>query len=155
MLEQILRELKNYFIREVWVGDFKISSGTIDVDFLKENQYFKIAGSIFNDGVYKYPVSDLQDEEFTGEIWAMAVPPAVIALSEEVEQWCTDNAELLKSPYMSESFGGYSYSRGSGSGASGATVPAGWKDMFASRMNEWKKVRYEFVIKRNDYVQDS
>ena len=41
MLEQILRSIKDYFIKEVWSGHFYIVDGNLsDVDFLKEGQYF-------------------------------------------------------------------------------------------------------------------
>lgn len=155
MLEQILRELKNYFIREVWVGTFTISDGAIDLDFLQKDQYFRIAGSVFNDGVHKYPAEGLADETFSGEVWAMAVPPAVIALSEEIETWCEENKEALNSPFVSESFGGYSYSKGTGGASSGFSAPITWKEAFASRLNPWRKARYEFTIRRNDYLRDS
>lgn len=155
MLEQILMEIKNFFIREVYVGNFSIESGSISVDFLQNGQYFKIHGSVFNDGVYQYPVDSLTDEEFTGEVWAMAVPPAVIALSEEISDWNTKNADALNSPYLSESFGGYSYSKASSTGSGGSSVPATWKEAFATRLNAWRKVRYESSIRRHDYVRNA
>lgn len=153
MLEELLRTLKNYFIREVYVGKFSIESGTISVDFLQNGQYFKIHGSVFNDGVYQYPIDSLTDEEFTGEIWAMAVPSAVIALSEEIADWNAKNADVLSSPYLSESFGGYSYSKATSTTGSGASVPATWKEAFATRLNSWRKIQYESSIRRYDYVR--
>lgn len=150
MLEQILRVIKNYFITEVYAGTFNISDGSLSADFLKQGQYFKIEGSILNDGVYQYPVTGLLDETFDGEIWAMAVPPSVIALSEEIQAWCEKNKEVLDSPFTSESFGGYSYSKGTGGGGSGISAPITWKEAFASRLNTWRKVRYESPIRSND-----
>ena len=153
MLEQILRAIKNYFIVKVYDGTFSIENGTIIAEFLKEGQYFKIDGSILNDGVYQYPASELKDEEFTGEIWAMAVPNAVIALADEIEAWCEKNKDVLDSPYVSESFGGYSYSKGTGGGSSGISAPITWKEAFASRLNQWRKVRYESPIRGNDKLR--
>lgn len=156
MLEQILREIKNYFIHEVWTGDFSIESGALDVDFLLDGQYFKIQGSIFNDGVHQYPASDLKDEEFNGEIWALAVPPSIISLAEEVADWNNKNEAVLKSPYTSESFGGYSYSKASSSSnGRGNSTGVTWKSVFADRLNEWRKIRYESAVGRYDYVRDS
>lgn len=156
MLEQILREIKNYFIREVWSGNFSIESGALDVDFLLDGQYFKIQGSIFNDGVYQYPASDLKDEEFEGEIWALAVPPSVISLAEEVTDWNTANDAVIKSPYTSESFGGYSYSKASSSSrGNGESAGVTWKSVFADKLNEWRKIRYESAIRRYDYMRNS
>ena len=102
------------------------------LDFLQDGQYFRILGSVYNDGVYQYPAV-LTDEVFEGQIWAMRVPPAFIALSGEIDEYITKNAE---SPYTSESFGGYSYTKATGE--SGA--PLTWRDVFASRLNAWRKL---------------
>ena len=155
MLEQVLRVIKNYFIVEVYTGTFNISDGSLSVDFLQNGQYFKIQGSIFNDGVHQYPTTDLTDENFNGEIWAMAVPPAVIALSEEIEAWCEKNKDVLDSPFTSESFGGYSYSKGTGGGSSGISAPITWKEAFASRLNTWRKIRYESPVRSNESMYNS
>ena len=136
MLEQVLRHLNNYFIVKdgVHKGTFEVSSGTLDLDFLQNGQYFRIVGSVFNDGVYQYPASKLTDEVFDGEIDAMAVPKAVIDLSTEVGAWCTNNPP---SAYVSEAFGGYSRTRAV-SGGTGA--PATWEDVFRTRLNAWRKL---------------
>lgn len=142
MLTELCAELRNYFLRDreadIHYGEYTISGGSIDLPFLLEGQYFRIVGSVLNDGVYQYPASDLTDEEFSGAVWAMAVPPAVIALSEEIEAWNTANADALASPYTSESFGGYSYTKASGSSASGGAYS--WKDQFASRLSKWRRL---------------
>ena len=153
MLEQILRYLKNYFIVEVWTGTFVIESGSIDVDFLKEGQYFRICGSIFNDGVYRYPAEDLKDEVFDGEVWALAVPNEIISISEEAEVVYQKNKDVFDSPFNSESFGGYSYTKGGNS--SGASGRAAAIRGFADQLDSWRKIRYEFVIRRNDYLHNS
>ena len=120
-----------------------------------DGQYFKISGSLFSDGVYKYPASDLLDEEFSGEVWALAVPSAVVSLSQEIDDWVTVNDAILKSPYTSESFGGYSYSKPAAGGGSGGSGGVTWESVFADRLREWRKVRYESTIRRHDYVRDS
>ena len=102
------------------------------LDFLQDGQYFRILGSVYNDGVYQYPAV-LTDEVFEGQIWAMRVPPAFIALSGEIDEYIAKNAE---SPYTSESFGGYSYTKATGE--SGA--PLTWREAFASRLNAWRKI---------------
>ncbi len=139
MLEQVLDYIHNYFERDIVRGKFTISSGSIELSFLQEEQYFRIVGSVFNDGIHQYPASDLKDEVFEGEIWAMAVPPSVIALVSEIESWNT-NFGNNSSPYVSESFGGYSYTKGTGRTSSGASTPIGWKDVFASTLNQWRKI---------------
>ena len=138
MLTEICAELRNYF--EVpngrHFGKFEISGGSIALlDFLQDGQYFRIIGSVFNDGVHQYPVPDLTDEVFNGAVWAMAVPPAVIDLASEIEEY--NNSDAGKpSPFTAESFGGYSYTKATD--ASGA--PIGWQKAFASRLNQWRKL---------------
>lgn len=141
MLTELCAELKNYFLRDqsrdIHSGTFDISEGSIELPFLIDGQYFRIVGSILNDGVYCYPAYNLADETFTGAIWAMAVPPAVVSLADEIENWTSANAETLNSPYTSESFGGYSYSKASGTNGSGAYS---WRDHFASRLSKWRRL---------------
>ena len=113
ILTEICAELRNYF--EVpngrHFGTFTISGGSIaPLDFLQEGQYFRIIGSVFNDGVYQYPATSLTDEVFEGAVWAMAVPPTLIALSAEIEEYNKIDAGK-PSPFTSESFGGYAYTK--------------------------------------------
>jgi hypothetical protein len=138
MLTELLAEIRNYF--EVpngrHFGTFTISGGSIaPLDFLQEGQYFRIIGSVFNDGVHKYGETKLTNETFDGAVWAMAVPPSVIALSEEIKAYNESDAGKA-SPYTSESFGGYSYTKATDSDGS----PISWKKAFASRMNAWRKL---------------
>lgn len=143
MLTELCAELKNWFDRDQpkWYGQFNIENGAIELD-LQDGQYFRIIGSVFNDGVHQYPADDLTDETFCGAVWAMAVPPAVIALSAEIDAWQTQYDAVLKSPYTSESFGGYSYTRASGGSSGGVSndTPS-WQSTFASRLNQWRKIR--------------
>ena len=134
MLEEILARVNNYFVVDIKKGGYEISNGTISLPFLKTNQYFRIRGSLFNDGVYKYPVANLTDESFEGEIWAMAVPPAVIALSTTIQAWTAENPQAA---YTSESFGGYSYSKATNAQTG---LSATWQDVFRSELNRWRKI---------------
>lgn len=131
-MDRVLAHLHNYFEVDKQKGRFAISDHSIVLPFLSSGQYFRIIGSIFNDGVYEYPCTSLKDESFDGEIWALAVPPAVIALSARIAQWEEDNGA---SPFASESFGGYSYSKATSDG-----VPIGWKTAFRSELNQWRKI---------------
>lgn len=136
MLEQLLRHLKKYFVAKKYYGIFKVEEGSITLPSLIEGQYFRIIGSVFNDGIYQYPVSTLTDEEFDGAIWALAIPPEVITLSEEIKKWQEQYGASANSPYQSESFGGYSYTAKSKNDGKNFT----WKDVFADRLNEWRKL---------------
>ena len=147
MLTELCQELRNWFVREKHFGTFTIENGELSIlsDFLLENQYFRIVGSVFNDGVHKYPDDELVDETFAGSIWAMAVPPSVIALCDEIEAWQDKYGAIdgqAMSPYSSESFGGYSYSKSSGGSSSGSGSGGGvsWKSVFGDRLNRWRKI---------------
>lgn len=141
MLEQIMDFIHNYFVKERYTGTFEIVDGRLSIDFLQNNQYYKIIGSVFNDGVHQYPSDDLTDETFTGQIWAMAVPPTFIALCAEIDDWMSKYGDAVMSPYSSESFGGYSYTKASGTGARGEALPgATWQSVFGSRLNHWRKL---------------
>ena len=139
MLEQLLRHLKNYFVAEKYFGVYKIEKGSITLPFLFEGQYFRIIGSVFNDGIYQYPVSTLTDEEFDGAIWALAIPPEIINLADEIKQWQEQYGASANSPYQSESFGGYSYTAKSNNTEENNGSYT-WKDAFASRLHVWRKI---------------
>ena len=135
-LTNLCAELRNYFETKKRFGTFTISGGSISPsDFLQDGQYYRIVGSVFNDGVHRHPAHDLTDETFDGAVWAMAVPPAVVELAAEIEEYNKSDAGKA-SPYTSESFGGYSYTKATD--ASG--TPIGWQKAFASRLNKWRKL---------------
>ena len=138
IITEICAELRNYF--EVpngrHFGKFEISGGSIaPLDFLQDGQYFRIVGSVFNDGVYQYPATSLTDEVFEGAVLAMSLPPDLIALTAEIEEYNKSDAGK-PSPFTSESFGGYAYTKATD--ASGA--PIGWQKAFASRLSKWRKL---------------
>ena len=141
MLTELCQEVRNWFVRDVHSGTFEIEGGTITADFLVPGQYYRIVGSIFNDGVHQFGNEPLKDEEFDGAVWAMAIPEPVVELSNEIDEWrkkyeAPDGQAM--SPYMQESFDGYSYNKGSAS--SGNSSFSGWKTAFASRLNMWRKI---------------
>lgn len=139
MLEQVLRHLNNWFLVEIREGTFTVENGSITLPFLLTNQYFCIVGSVFNDGLHQYPAVDLTDETFTGSVWALAVPKAVVTLSEDIAAWEEKNGEAVASPYQSESFGGYSYTKRSAGSDSGTLN--GWQGAFKGRLNDWRKLK--------------
>lgn len=150
MLQQICGYIHNYFIKVAKVSNYEIVNGMISLDFVKEGQRFWITNSDLNDGVYTYHESGitndddteaagLKDETFAGTICALAVPPAVIALSDEINAWVVKNGEAVESPYQSENvIGVYSYTKATGGSGAGGTI--GWQDVFKDRLNEYRKV---------------
>ena len=152
MLNQICENICNYFIQERLEGRFEIQDGMISLPLL-DGQRFLIQGSALNDGMYTYHdtgiKSDddktlavgLQDESFDGTVCALAVPPAVVALSAEISAWVDANKESQNSPYTSESvLGVYSYTKATGGHGAGGTV--GWTDVFADKLKRWRKVAF-------------
>lgn len=137
MLTELCAELRNYFVVEIHEGRFTINGGEIaPLDFIQENQYFRIVGSVFNDGVYQYTADlKLTDEIFSGSVWAMAVPPTLIALAEDIKKY-NESDEAKPSAYTSESFGGYSYSKATDENG----APMGWKKVFASRLKPFRRI---------------
>lgn len=141
MLEAVLQHLNNWFLVPdgVHAGEFTVQNGQLTLPFLQTGQYFRVVGSVFNDGLHQYPAVDLTDETFTGTVWALAVPKAVTDLSGEIEAWQEKNGEAVASPYQSESFGGYSYTKRSAGNDSGTLN--GWQDAFRGRLNDWRKLK--------------
>ena len=140
MLEQVLMHLKNWFLVPggIHEGTYTIEDGGITLPFLANGQYFRICGSVFNDGLHQYPSGDLRNETFDGSVWALAIPRTVIELAAEIESWETKNGDAARSPFASESFGGYSYSKATDNSASGGAVT--WQTAFRSRLNAWRKL---------------
>ena len=140
MLEQVLGDIRNWFVVDggIHSGTFTIEDGGITLPFLANGQYFRIIGSVFNDGVYQYPSANLVDEKFSGAIWALAIPPAVVDLADEIGAWQEKNGEASASPYQSESFGGYSYSKATDSASGGAVT---WQSVFKRQLSAWRKIR--------------
>ena len=141
-LTDLCAELNNHFEQLRIYGEFEISNNSIDLsDYnVHEGQYIRIVGSVFNDGVYTYPFppdETFVDETFNGSVWAMAVPSAVIAKMEEINQWLEENQSALNSPYQSESFGGYSYTKKSGDEGDNAN----WQSHFHKTLDRWRKLR--------------
>ena len=147
MLTEVCQYLKNWFNRKPngsdypkWDGEFTIDNGALDGVELAEDQYFRIMGSLFNDGVHRQG-EPLIDETFTGAVWSMGVPPVVETLAEDIETWVdkyggADSPAM--SPYSSESFGGYSYSKQAS--ASGGESAATWQAVFSARLAPWRKI---------------
>ena len=83
MLSEICAYLRNWFDKNQpkTFGEIVIENGSLSTDCqLKPNQYFRIIGSTFNNGVYKNDSNlTLTDEVFNGAVWAMACPPDFIS----------------------------------------------------------------------------
>lgn len=142
MLESVLMYLNNWFVVSITKDTFTIEGGSIELPSLSLGQYFRIVGSLFNDGVYQYNEEiKLTDETFDGEIWALAVPKMVLNITHQIENWEEKNAG--KEGFTSESFAGYSYSKSTNSRG----VAVGWQDVFATQLAPYRKMSgtYQFA----------
>lgn len=132
-LTELCQELHNWFETKKFIGRFTIEKSKICGNFkIANGQYFRIIGSVFNDGIYKYPAENLIDETFDGAIWAMAIPQSIVKLAKEIADWNEKYGDVLNSPYTSESFKGYSRTK--------AEVGISWKTAFKDKLNRWRKV---------------
>lgn len=149
-LERVLRYLNNWFVlpngiyrgtvtlsadRPVGAG-FPPNASAFVPPLDPSARHFRIIGSAKNDGIVKSE-QWLSSETFTGEIWALAIPNAVLALACDVSEWCGKYGAAAASPFVSESFGGYSYSKGAQGGGSSA---GGWQQAFAAELRPWRKI---------------
>ena len=150
MLTILCEYLRNWFDDECrkFIGTITIADGVISIRNTniepKNGQYFRVIGSVFNDGVHQYPDADMTDEVFEGAVWEMKVPKEVVILAREIEEWQTKYGRVnspAMSPYNSESFAGYSYSKSTGpAGANGTESSTSWQSVFRSRLNLWRKL---------------
>ena len=148
-MDELCGFVRNYFLKDykdpakyIHADHYTISNGTIQaLPFLVNGQWFRIKGSRLNDGVYQYPATNkLKNEEFDGAIWEMYVPADFEALLTEINTWLTANADALNGPFQSESFGGYSYSRGYVSKGDGSVVAPGWQLQFSTRLSRFRRL---------------
>ena len=152
LLEEVCQSIRNYFCDyyrgDVCTGEFEIVNGEIKgvngskTPVIYSGMYYRIVGSRLNNGIFLAGTDTPTDEEtFDGEIWLMRIPAAFLALVAEIKEWQTKNGgadSANMSPFASESFGGYSYSKG-GSNAGGGTSVS-WQSQYASRLNAWRKI---------------
>lgn len=132
MLEQLLTYLHNWFRVQDAVdgkhpGTYTVENDSIVLPFLQDGQYFRIIGSIFNDGLYVYgseTIADedrnevqLHDETFNGSVWALyTMPKDVFQGAKDLQTIYDKTVELVGNVsidgFTSESFAGvYSYSK--------------------------------------------
>lgn len=149
MLDAVCREIKNYFsdTEDRFIGDYAIIDGKITPPIvIQEGQYYRIVGSVFNDDVYIAGQEELIDENtFHGSIWLMRPPKKFLQLVKDIGDWQEKYGginSVIMSPYSSESFGGYSYSKStSGGGSTDAQNGVTWQSVFADRLAPYRRTR--------------
>lgn len=134
MLYEVMKSLKCIpkFARKKYFDTYVIKNGSVNLPFV-DGQYFLVEGSMFNDGVYQYPTTELKTESFEGCITALAIPKDFLQLVEDIEKYKRDNPETA---LVSESFGGYSYTKATDTSGN----PASWQSVFSKRLNAWRMI---------------
>jgi hypothetical protein len=147
LLEQVLGHIHNWFVRDVITASrCAITDGALPSSIsskLFDGQWYVISGSYLNDGLHRNDgTEELEDETFSGTIALLAIPRPLLQIVAEIGEW-QDSAvrKVLDGPYASESFGGYSYTLKSDSGAnSGSGGLTGWRLAFRDRLNQYRKM---------------
>ena len=104
-------------------GTETVSSRVIDIRYhgLDQNKYFSA-----KDAYEKYKRG-------------ISLPKAFLKIVSDITEWQNKNSQIVESPYTSESFGGYSYTKSTGSGSNAGGV-LGWRDIFRARLNAYRRI---------------
>lgn len=145
VLEDILGHIHNWFdgnIAPIVVTGCEIANGELPESVsILSGAWYRIQGSVLNDGLHLSPSTDLSDETFDGTITILTIPRPLLRLAEEISDWQALYGEATNSPYASESFGGYTYTmRGASSSQGGSGGLTGWREVFSDRLNQWRKM---------------
>lgn len=147
ILEQVLYHIHNWFVYDtIDMGHCEIAGGSLPASIsIPDGAWYRIQGSLLNDGLHQHPATDLTDETFDGTITVCAIPKALLNVVDDIADWIdhynTASEKLQDSPFASESFGGYSYSiRSDLTANNGSGGLTGWQAEFASRLNPWRKI---------------
>lgn len=136
-LFEVCASVRNFFAadHEKHEGFFSVRNGQIVPSlYVAGANYIRVFGSAKNDGIHSLDETLVDEDGFKGMIWVMRVPEDFLKLVGKIEKWESENAKILESPYTSESFGGYSYSKDTAGASS-------WQAKFKSRLDVYRKVR--------------
>lgn len=144
-LNAVMGTCKNWFVRMTRTGDFAITGGILTgaEGLLMPGQYYRIIGSVFNDSVHRYggygaADDTLTDEAFSGRVDALAPPPDFLQLASEIADWQDKYGAAAASPFVSESFGGYAYTKASDVTQDGGA--GGWQAAFRAKLARYRKI---------------
>jgi hypothetical protein len=145
ILEEVLDHIHNHFERDSQsfpVTDCAIENGSLPESVqIPSGAWYMIDGSWLNDGLHLHPATDLADEVFSGTITVMRIPRPLLRVVEDISAWQLANGAAADSPYQSESFGGYTYTKKSDSASqNGSGGLTGWRLAFRDRLSTWRKM---------------
>jgi len=130
MIETVLKEINNYFIKTDGVITSMEIDGFNSINTFFVGQYVKIEGSTLNDGVYKIAskvgskyttLEALKVEDAVAYVYGLAIPMAVLDLSTKIASQSVG--------IKSESLGDYS-----------VTYDDGWKNTYRNELAQWRQV---------------
>lgn len=142
-LGDVLASISNWFPGDPAAGRWEVSGGALRpvggtaAPSIADGQWYAIEGSALNDGLHERGEELLADEgEWRGTVIPLRVPADLLALVGEIDAYQSEQ-EAACGPYVSESFGGYSYSRATDPAT---RLPMTWEAAFRSRLNRWRKL---------------
>lgn len=110
-----------------------VANQTNILDGLAPHQYYKIEGSIFNDGVHE-AVESLTPEKFYGKVQPMRVPKVFVELAKKITAY--DEKLPSGGVYVSQSFNGWSGTMATGTDG----LPADGCTRYRREINQWRKL---------------
>ena len=143
VIEKVMKHIRNFFEVGYVDGDFEITAnGEILPSDGLNGQYIAIEGSTYNNGVHVLnddkSIECEHAERFTGRVWILHPPKAFVELCEQIEEY---NKKTPVSAFVSESFGGWSGTR-----ATGSHGVMTWHDAFANELSDYRKMFTEVDV---------
>lgn len=150
----VMRRVRNFFERERIEGTFTITGGMLEP--MPDAPYIAVSGSAWHDGVWsrKLLTGELadgdeihqmvqsalaeHDETFDGKVWGLHPPDDFLEICEDISNY---DAKNPIGAYQSESFGQYSYTRPTISGAG-----IGWEAAFGMQLAPYRRMFTEVDV---------
>lgn len=137
MIENVLRDIRNFFVKTVEYGTIQITSNKLIFNPKQTylvGQYVYIKGSVLNDSVQRITLveldgitlENLSDEQGSFTIYGLAIPKAIVDIATEIET--SGNTAGVQS----ESLGDYSVSYGEKGGS--------WQQVYKNQLDPYRKV---------------
>lgn len=144
MLEKVLYHLHNWFVRErLELGDASISDGQLPeeaAEAVPVGAYYRIQGTLLNDGLYLRGEEELRDEESDMVVSVLAIPRPLLSLVDEIDAWQQKNGAATDGPYYQEQFGDYKYTLKGFSTYGSANGIDGWRLAFRDQLTPFRKM---------------
>lgn len=137
-VEAVMRYVNNFFEVSEFSGEFTIADHKLLLpEELPADTFIAVKGSLFNDGVHLLNVLHQfkADETFKGVVYILHPPEGFIEICDAIAAYDEKNPT---GAYVSESFGGYSYNRGSGSSETGTASP--WQQAFGVALRPYRRM---------------